>query len=235
MDCFIKKIFDGKVDNLVHLQFQKFSRGDFQNRALIKAKNSKGIFSISTTAEYANELVRIFAEKLNDRSTKITGIVVSTKNLEGDLDFKDKKQFMGVKQYIIDKEMSGKEIISLCDKFPNLFIGLSFKVDNDELKIKPKAPRSAKPSTKKDEDIKIDFCKVKTSDMNIVKSLIFDSEIGDFKELEIKHSFLINDIIMPENEKDFAKIRELSKKKGKIIREITVDGKKIKKEANLEA
>jgi hypothetical protein len=235
MDCFIKKIFEGKVDELVHLQFQKFSKGNFQNRALIKAKNSKGVYNINTTAEYANELVRLFAEKLNDKSAKITGIVVSTRDLGGDLDFKDKKQFMGVKQYVIDKEMSGKEIINLCDKFPNSFIGLSFIVGNNELKIKPKAPRSAKPSTKKNEDIKIDFCKVKTSDKDIIKSLIFDPEIENFKELEIKHDFLINDIIIPENEKDFAKMRELSKKKGKIIREITIDGKKIKKEANLEA
>jgi len=40
MDCFIKKIFDGKNDEFVHLQFQKFSRGEFTDRAMVKVKES---------------------------------------------------------------------------------------------------------------------------------------------------------------------------------------------------
>ena len=35
---FIKKIFDGNIDESVHLQFQKFSKGEFRDRALIKAR-----------------------------------------------------------------------------------------------------------------------------------------------------------------------------------------------------
>ena len=43
------------------------------------------------------------AEKLGDGITQVKGIVVSTRDLTGELDFQDKKQFMGVKQYILDK------------------------------------------------------------------------------------------------------------------------------------
>ena len=66
MDCFIKKIFQRKIqgDELIHQQFQKFSKGEFPNRAMIRAKNSKGKFTISTTAEYAKDLVMNLAEKL---------------------------------------------------------------------------------------------------------------------------------------------------------------------------
>ena len=35
---FIKKIMANQVDNLVHLQFQKFSRGEFNDRAVLKVK-----------------------------------------------------------------------------------------------------------------------------------------------------------------------------------------------------
>jgi len=35
---FIKRVFDKKIDDETHAQFQKFSRGEFKNRAMIKAK-----------------------------------------------------------------------------------------------------------------------------------------------------------------------------------------------------
>jgi len=40
MDCFIKKILEGKKDEFVHIQFQKFSRGIFNDRAMIRFKDS---------------------------------------------------------------------------------------------------------------------------------------------------------------------------------------------------
>jgi len=230
---FIKKIFDGKIDDSVHQQFQKFSKGEFRNRALIKAKNSKGNYSIHTTNEFANGLVRGLAEKLGNNKANITGVVVSTSDLTGELDFKSKKQFMGIKQYGIDNEMSGKEIIELLDKLPKAFFALSFKVNEEELKIKPKAPKSAKPSTKTEKKINPDFCKLKTKDKNIAESFVFEKP--DFKLAEISHTFLITDLIMPEGETDFSKIREMSKRKGKIIREGGIDSQKIKKEIEFEA
>ena len=51
MESFIKKIFDGKTDSLVHLQFQKFSKGEYTGRAGFILKNSKDKFTISTCLE----------------------------------------------------------------------------------------------------------------------------------------------------------------------------------------
>jgi hypothetical protein len=240
MEFFIKKIFQGKEkeDELVHLQFQKFSRGEFKGKAMITAKKTGGKTSINTTPEYANELVRCLAGKLGEQTTQVTGVVVSTKDLEGELEYQNKKQFMGVKQYVLDKEMAGSEILNLCEKFPNLFLGLSFKTQDSELKIKPKAPKSSKPSTKGESKPKVDFCKLKTTDQEIVNGLIFDDEVKDFKEIIITHDFIIEDIVIPEElkqEKDFAKIREMSRRKGKVVRKIVVDeGQEIKKEAEFE-
>ncbi|MEN9626115.1 MAG: hypothetical protein RL557_443 [archaeon] len=238
MDFFIKKIFEGNTDERVHLQFQKFSKGVFKNKAALTAKCSKGNYSISTTPEYANEFVRCLAEKLGDRKTHVGGIIVSTRDLSDELDYEDKKQFMGVKQYVINKEISGKEIVSLCDKLPNAFFGLSFSVDGSDLKIKQKAPKSAKPSTKAEETIKIDFCKLKTNDAGIVRGLIFDDEVRDFKQIEIIHEFVIDEIVIPDalkKEKDFAVVREKALKKGIIVRKIKIDGKEIRKEKEFAA
>ena len=235
---FIKKIFDRNVDESVHLQFQKFSKGEFRNRALIKAKNSAGKYTISTTAEFANEMVKEVAEKLGSNRTAISGALITTLDLKGQLDYKTIKQFMGVKQYQIDKEMSGKEILEMINKFPKAFLALSFKAGDSELKIKAKAPKSAKPSTKSAEDSKPNpnFCKLITSDNALANSFIFETD--DWKNALVTHHFIITDIIIPtelKNEKDFAIIREKSRRKGKIIREAEIDGKKIIKEIPLEA
>lgn len=225
---FIKKIVDGKIDESVHLQFQKFSRGEFKNRAVLKVKKSKNRYTINSGPEFARGFVRMLAEKLGDNSTKVTGAVISTVDLTGKINFKEKKQFQGVKRYLLDDEMTGKKIINLLDQFPKTFFALTFSVDeNCKLKIKPKAPKSGKPG-KKGEEPKADFCKFITNDSEIGRSFVFEKD--DFKLAEIKHTFLIEKIILPEGEgEDFSKIREMAKRQGKIIRYSNIDDLKAEK------
>jgi len=234
MDSFIKKIFLGKTDEFVHLQFQKFSKGEFKDRAMVKASKSKGAFSIGTTYEYANELVRSVAEKMkNNEKINVTGVIISTRDLtETDIKFNNKKQFMGIKQYVIEDTLNKEDIIKICDKFPTSFLALSFCIGEIDLKIKTKSPKSAKPGTS-EKGPSIDFCKIKTKDTNIIKEILFD--IDDFKKVEVRHTYLINELIIPKNERDPLKMRENTIRKGKIVREINIDGKIIKKETLFEA
>jgi len=221
---FIKKIKDKNFDELVHLQFQKFSKGIFKDRAILKVKKSKEKYTINTSAEFANEFVLMMAKKLGTKRAIVTGAIVSTSDLKGKLEFKDKKQFQGVKRYIIEKEMSGEELLSLLEEIPKAFFGLSFNVDeSNKLKIKGKAPKSGKPG-KEDKEPKANFCKLITNDRLIGKSFVFEKE--NFKEANIKHNFIINEIIFPQGEKDFAKIRELAKRKGIVERILNIDGDK---------
>jgi hypothetical protein len=232
---FIKRVFDEKIDDETHAQFQKFSRGEFKNRAMIKAKKVKDKYTISTTSEFANEFVKIVAEKLGNEKTKVSGALISTADLGNEIDYQSKKQFMGVKQYVINKEMSGNEIISLIEKFPKVFFALSFDSGKgDILKTKAKAPKSAKPKNK-DEAPKPDFCKLITNDEKIVKEIIWES---DFKNAEIFHDFIIESIVIPESikkEKDFAIVREKSLRKGKVVRRGIIDDKEIKEVVDFEA
>jgi len=234
---FIKKIFEDNFDSIVHLQFQKFSRGNFQNRALIKVRRTGNKYIISTTAEFANELVREAAKKLGSMKTKVTGAIISTSDLKNELDFKEIKQFQGVKRYLLNKEMSGNEIIALLDKFPKAFFALSFNSDKDSinLKIKPKAPKSGKSNSKGGEKPKPDFCKIITTDKMLAQDFVFEDD--NFKEANINHTFIIDEIVIPDelkDEKNFAVIRERAKRKGKIIREAEIDGRKIRKEIEFE-
>ena len=79
---FIKKIADGNADHFAHVQFQRFSRGEFPNRAVIKVKKTKDKFTVNTSAEFANELVYEAAKKLGSESTQVTGAIVSTSDLK---------------------------------------------------------------------------------------------------------------------------------------------------------
>jgi len=224
---FIKKIKDKNFDESVHLQFQKFSKGEFRYKAAIGAKFSGGKYTINTGAEFANELVEMVAEKLGSNKTTVKGAIVSTLDLKDNLEFKEVKQFQGVKRYIMDLEMSGQEILALQNKFPKAFFALSFETPEGMLlKIKPKAPKSGKPGKKDAKFEKPNFCKLITKDEAIAKSFVF--EVPNFKNALITHNFIIESIEIPEelkNSKDFALIRERSKRVGKIIRKAIIDEK----------
>lgn len=237
MTNFIKKIFDKKIDNDVHLQFQKYSRGEFRNKAEIRAKQSKGKFTINTSSDFANELVKDVARKLGNEKTKVTGAVISTSDLTGRIKFKSKKQFQGVKNYGIDEEISGVEILKLLDEFPKTFFALSFKTSDSELKIMPKAPKSGKSTPKdKEKSKQSNFCKLKTIDKYLGSDFVFEKP--DFKEAVISHTYIIDEIKIPENlknEKDFMKVREGALRIGKIIRIANVDGMEMREEEEFEA
>ncbi|MEM4326226.1 MAG: hypothetical protein QXU40_02905 [Candidatus Pacearchaeota archaeon] len=231
---FIKKIFFGEVDLTVHYQFQKFGRGEFKNRALIQAKKIGDKYHLLTSYEFANDLVSFCAKKLGHNKTKVSGAVISTGDLGRILEFKNIKKFQGVKKYIIDNELAGEEILFAIEKYPKAFFALSFSFGDTSLKIKPKPPRTTKVS-KVEETQKPDFCGVVTKDKEIIKSFIFED--NDFKMANVRHTYIINEIKIPEELKkteNFAKMREEAIRKGKIIRESEIDGKKLKREIEFE-
>ncbi|MFB6246765.1 MAG: hypothetical protein ABEI74_04210 [Candidatus Pacearchaeota archaeon] len=235
---FIKEVFDEKSTDSMHLQFQKFSKGKFANKAMIEAKKRGNKYAINTTPEFANEMVRTVAKKLGDEKARVTGCIVSTLDISDQIPHKDIKQFQGVKRYLLDEEMSGNDVLSIMEKLPKNFFGLSFSTPdkNYELKVKPKAPKSAKPSTKTDEKPKVDFCKLKTTDPEFAGEFIFEKP--DFKEASLSHTFVIEDLEIPKEAKesgDYKRMREEAIRKGKVIREGTIDGEEIKQEKEFAA
>ncbi|MCX8159045.1 MAG: hypothetical protein N3D20_02015 [Candidatus Pacearchaeota archaeon] len=238
MENIIKKIFFKKIDESVHNDFVKYGRGNFKDKYLIDAKKQKDKWSIKTSAEFANYLVRRCLEKVSGE-IEVKGIIVSTFDLRegmGGYVFdknEEIKKAMGVKKMKVDSRIDVKRIKEVMERFPKAFYALSFSGKDFELKIKAKAPKSAKPSAGGEKEASADFCSLKTSDRGIVNDLIFD--VPDFNEVSIKHEIVVNEIILPKGEKDPVKLRENSIRKGKIIRKIIIDGKETKKEADFEA
>lgn len=234
MESVIKKIFSGNSDEEVHSEFIKFSRGKFENKYLINAKKQKDKWNIKTSNEFANFFVRKCLEKASE-DVKITGIIVSTFNIQNDVQFEilNVKQFAGVKRFVINCVTNAKNILDLMNKYPRAFYALSFSVPGCVLKIKAKAPKSTKPSTNGVGDPKADFCSLKTNDKSIVEDLFFDQ--SDFNEIAIKHTIQIDEIILPQGVSDPVQLRELAKRKGKIIRDIKINGNSERKEKEFEA
>jgi len=227
---FIKKIFENQIDEKTHNQFTKFGVGTYEYKAILDISVTAKAIKIKTSPEFTNELVELLAQTIKDK-TVVKGIIFSTRNLseESDIEFEDIKNAMGVKKHIINKELTKEQILNICNKFPNASINLSFETDYGSLKTKEKAPKSGKPG-KGDEAPKADYCVFTTTDKNILDDYTFDIK-KDFKKASINHTFIIEELEVPEEAKtDFAKARLVAKRKGKLIRNLNIDGVSSEKE-----
>jgi hypothetical protein len=227
-----KKIFEGIFDEEVHSDFMKFSRGEFKDKYLINAKKQSNKWAIKTGHEFANNFVKSGLTKCEGK-IKVTGIIATTLDIKEEMNFNIEKisNFQGVKKYIINTEIEPSNIINLIDKYPRVFFALSFSNSDMDIKIKAKPPKSSKPG-KGDEDVKADFCTIKTSKKEVIEELFFDVGL-DWKEISINHIIKINDIIYPEDMEKLkpAEVREKAKRKGILIRKIIIDGKEQTKQA----
>ncbi|MEK6919031.1 MAG: hypothetical protein AABW73_03245 [Nanoarchaeota archaeon] len=224
MNSTINKVFSGKIDDEAHGDFVKFSKGLFTDKFLVDAKKQKGgIFSFKTSYEFANYLVRTCASEVSDNSPiEVTGVVVSTRNLKSELPFpiSSVKQFAGVKQAIIKASIKPSDILAATEKLPKAFFALSFKTSKSQLKIKAKAPKSGKPSTKGDVKAVPDFCSLKTTNHVIVHDLLFDIKDKVFDSASISHNFEIKRINVPKGVTDPVAMREKATREGTIKRRI---------------
>jgi len=220
----VKKIFDGKVDDEVHVAFLKFGRGVYGHKYLVEGKRQAKNWAVKAGAEYANGLVRWCLKDLD--SVKVSGVIVSTLDLRNEMTFDLKKvsNFQGVRKHVVDTEIKRDEIYALMDKYPKAFFALSFKGDGFVLKIKPKAPSDGKKSKKEGEGIVADFCTLKTEDKGIIGELFFD--VPSFEKVKVSHEIDVTDIVYPADMASLkpAEIREMAKRKGVLKRKVFVDG-----------
>lgn len=221
----IKKIFEENCDEAVHNDFVKFSRGEFKNRYLVEGKKQAKNWTIKTGPEFANFFVKKGLEQLTEK-IKVKGIISTTLNLAEEIPFEISKisQFQGVKKYIIDTEVNPTDVLSLMEKYPKVFFALSFNLGSLNIKIKAKPPKSGNPSSKDKEEVKVDFCTVKTDNKKLLEELFWDIGLS-WSLILIKHDLIIEDIVYPKDMASMkpAEVREKSKRKGKIIRKIKID------------
>ena len=229
---FIKKLVEKEVDEKVHRQFTRFGKGEYGGRFLLSLWKTKKI-KIKSSYEFANDLIALCSEFVN---CKASGIVLSKQDISNVMKEKNieansesKKGGLYFQSDIFSQELSGEQLKALEENSYSTLLDLEGK--DFKLKIKKKLPKPGKNEDKIDGK----FCQLEIVEKfysKIKEDLFWD--LPDAKKINIKHKIIVESIILPEDEKDFSKIRELAKRKGKIIREAEIDGQRTTKEYELE-
>lgn len=222
MVCFIKKIFENNIDEQVHRQFVRFSRGSFAGRAALKLDKKEKI-KLGGSFEFANDF-SVFAAENSD--SKFSGTVLSREEIS---DFGKGKAKNGIFEYNVENINSVK-INEIKDKAYALLLD----AEGNGISLKMKKKKLPKPG--KSGELKIDdkFCIIE-ADLKYWEKMKDFFMLSECKKAKIFHTYIIGDVIIDNNEKDFAKMRENAKKKGKIIRKMNVDGNETRTEKEFEA
>jgi hypothetical protein len=210
MGCFIKKIWEGNAEG-AHQYFIRFSKGKFETRAVLNLQKTTKI-KLRGSFEWANDFAKIAAEltELN-----FSGIISSKQEIPEIAQFLSKKK-EGIVQYEVEN-LTSETIKKIQDRAYCMLLDAA----NSEiiLKMKKKLPKPGKSGEGKVDD---KFCQLE-ADLKYWNQIKDSFMFPECKKCRINHTFIIEDIILPQGEKDFAKIRELAQRKGKIIRKIEVD------------
>ena len=213
----MKKIFSREDADEAKKYFVRFGKGKYDRRFLISADKGSKI-KIRASFELANDLVKFVKE---NKEVKFSGKILTKDKVSG----KEGRKKAGSFVYEISE--------SSIDEFENAYFYL-LNVNSDDLvlKIKKSLPKPGKDSNKIDDK----FCSldIDPSYWEKIKEIFFWDLPDSFKKTKIEHSIVIDDIIYPEGEEDPVKIREMAKRKGKIIRKIKIDGSDESKEINFE-
>lgn len=220
MSCFIKKIFLKSIDEDVHRQFIRFSKGTFSGRAALNLQKKEKI-KLGGSFEFANDFVNLVSELADCR---FSGIILSKEELP-EFAGRDKT---AIKEYVVENVNSGK-IKEIKDKVYTML--LDAEGPGISLKMKKKLPKPGKSGNLKIDD---KFC-ILEADLKYWPQLREFFMLPECKKAKISHIYIISDIILPKGEKDFAKIREIARRKGKIVRKMEVDGQARGEEIEFEA
>ena len=219
---FIRKIFENKADELVHQQFVRFGKGNYE-RALLTIKKSKRL-AIKSSFEFSNDFVELISQEASS-DIEISGAIIALHEFSLDIENEYSKRGKIYKADIKRQTIKKEKLKEIYEKFKFDFLLLNLEADNCSLKCKNSLPKPGGA-------LKNNFCSAYFDNLSVAKEFTFD--VPDFKELTIKHVFEIDDlIIFKDDEDDFAKARINAKRKGKIIRILSIDGKEIKKEHDL--
>lgn len=224
MECFIKKIWQEKGEE-AHSYFVRFGRGKFGNRAvLVLQKTSK--IKLRGSFEWTNDFVNLASEITN---ANFSGTILSREEITELREFLSKKK-TGLFEYDV-LGINSEKIKEIKNKGYAMLLEAETDSKDITLKIKKKLPKPGKSNEAKIDD---KFCQLE-ADLKYWPQIKEDFMLPECKKAKISHTFIIEEIIFPQGEKDFTKIREEAKRKGKIIRKVESDGQETKEEKVFEA
>ena len=192
---FITKIFLGKVDEPTHRQFTRFSRGVFENRAIMRIKKTKENIKVRFSADLVADMTRLAVQHIKE--AEVSGRVMK-----------------GKKKTNIQKKTSQAELQQLLSEYDAVL--LDIEAPNVTLKCKKSMPKPGKMMD--------DRFGSATLPLDVAKELVFEtssfSEASIRHTFDIKDVS-----IPDEYKNDLALARFHGKRVGIITRYAIIDGK----------
>ena len=230
---FIKRVFDKDIDEKTHEQFIRYGKGDYKGRFPLSLRKTKKV-KLRTSFEFSNDIVLVCAKLVN---CKVSGEVISKEDISGFMsenniegDTKSKKAGRIYLTELPSQDLTEEQLTKLVGE--STITLLDIVGEGFAFKTKKKLPKPGKNEKKIDNK----FCQLEADEkyFSIIKEDFF-WDMPDAKKIFVKHQVIIDKIIMPECEEDFAKVREMAKRSGKLIRIADVDGVEKRSEVELEA
>ena len=219
---YIKEIFLGKPVDYMHNQFTRYGRGVFEGPRLT-VKNGP-VIKAEGSIHYVNILGELIVQN-SSQEFKVDGTINAKREIKVPLNTgkKNNKGDLHSVEVKDDIHSDGLKMIYNDYKDGNILMSLKQASGKWKLACKKKLP---KPGGKLDEKFCSALFETKALE-DFIGEIMFDIKDKNFKEAEIKHEITIEELVgTPELKKDAAKFRLEAKRKGKIKRTVTVDGKK---------
>jgi hypothetical protein len=215
MELFLKEVLAGSYSEEGHKYFKRFGRGTFPRRFAYSFQKGTKI-KMWASYELANEIVKFVQEQ---KDLLFSGKIISKEKIAGVNGRKKAGTFVYEVKDVSLKEYPGAYFYLLDAASPEI-----------SLRTKKSLPKPGKDAEKIDDK----FCALEL-DLKYwpVLQQTFFWDVADGKKVTVEHNVIVQQVEFPAGEKDPVKIRDLAKKKGKIIRRLNIDGKESAKESSL--
>ncbi|MFA5888080.1 MAG: hypothetical protein WC852_05215 [Candidatus Nanoarchaeia archaeon] len=223
---FLKNIFIGKTDASAHGKFVRYGKGEYE-RLLFEITKGKNNIKIKSSFDFANDFAGIISENLKE-TANVSGKIIAPYDFKADISQICEPSAYSKRGKLYTAELSADlspdMFRRMYEKFSSYFLLLNIKSNDFSLK-------SGKSLPKPGGAIKPNFCSA-TLPLALIDEFAWDVK-QEFSKMEIKHILNITEIVIsPELRNDPAKARIEAKRKGKIIRILTIDGKETRKETD---
>jgi len=225
---FIRKIYEKNVDEKVHQKFIRYSTGEFEKEEFMIKKGSSFV-QIKAGFEYLDVMFDLIAQCVSE-DVSLNGVIITKNNIINELnEFGIEPKKVTGKKYTIEEIMTSDKFKEFVEKFNSYSLLIKLKSGKYSISVKKSIPKPGKILEK------FVTAKFGLKDLDLIKKeFLFDIKVDNFKNISIKHTYLIDEIIIPDEFKNNPEEARLNaKRKGRIIRKIDIDGKTEEKEIEL--
>ena len=238
---FMTKLLRGVPDEAVHRVFVRFGRGDYEGPAAEISVAGSGKVSVKSSYEYQDLVAASFLKFVPGEAVKLAGSILSLEPLDDSLRELGiaappfvKKRAMLLFESSISGDYARTQATSLYDQVGENAYVLCTLAGASGWSHKTKVQL---PSPKKEESLeeRLKFSSTQApGGVAFLKELLSllapdfrDSLPASFSTLRLVNTYLIDDLVFPADREKLssAELRQRTKRKGKLLRQLVVDGK----------